>query len=348
MDSALRLYAGPEAARRIHESGFSLDHFDTFIGASGGPKWLTLFGLDRALAPALSNRTRPLHLIGSSIGALRLACYAQHDPAAAFDRFLEAYLDVPKNRLTRASLQRFVEGSIEAVLDGGRAREILSNRLQPLHIVTARCGRFASSERFPQAAMVPAALLNALNPGWLPAAGVRRALFAADLDSPLSCCAAYAGDRILLTPGNLSPALLASGSIPGFLDAVRDIPGAPDGVYRDGGIVDYHFNPRWNIGDGLILYPHFSSTLIPGWFDKPFRGRHLNPSTLDRLVLLAPSPEFIAALPHGKIPDRRDAIHMEPGDMRRYWSTVAGESERLGDALLRLLESRSVDPLSGS
>jgi hypothetical protein len=191
--------------------------------------------------------------------------------------------------------------------------------------------------------MVPAALLNALNPAWLRLGGVSRALFAADLSSPISTCDAYAGDRIALDSGNLAPALLASGSIPGLLDGVRDIPGAPAGVYRDGGIVDYHFDPRWATGEGLILYPHFGPTLIPGWFDKPFRGRHLDPAALDRVVVLAPSPEFVASLPYGKIPDRRDALRFDSREMRRYWSTVARESERLGEALTRLLQNGPID-----
>jgi hypothetical protein len=343
MKPSLRVIAGPEAARRIRDRGFSLDLFDTFIGASGGPKWLTLYGLDRALAPRLAGREQRLQMIGSSIGALRLACYSQRNPAAAFDRFLESYLDVPPKRLTRASLQRFVEGTVEAVLEGGRAEQILDNTLQPIHIVTARCERIAASERFPQAAMIPAAILNAMNPAWLRLGGVHRAIFASDLGSPIACCGNYPGDRIALTARNLAPALLASGSIPGFLDGVCDIPGAPGGVYRDGGIVDYHFDPRWVDGEGLILYPHFGPALIPGWFDKPFPGRHLDPATLDRVVVLAPSADFVAALPHGKIPDRRDALRFEPAAMRRYWAAVASESERLGEVLLRLLDTGAPD-----
>ena len=39
-----------------------------------------------------------------------------------------------------------------------------------------------------------------------------------------------------LSAANLQPALLASCSIPFWLDAVHDIPGAPQGAYWDGGI----------------------------------------------------------------------------------------------------------------
>ena len=36
--------------------------------------------------------------------------------------------------------------------------------------------------------------------------------------------------------------MLASCSIPFWLDAVHDIPGAPRGAYWDGGITDYHLH----------------------------------------------------------------------------------------------------------
>ncbi len=35
------------------------------------------------------------------------------------------------------------------------------------------------------------------------------------------------------------PWLIASASIPGVMAAIRDIPDAPQGSYRDGGLIDY-------------------------------------------------------------------------------------------------------------
>lgn len=72
-----------------------------------------------------------------------------------------------------------------------------------------------------------------------------------------------------MTPGNLKPALQASGSIPYLMNGVQQIPGAPKGVYRDGGPVDYHLDVPFGLdGSGIVLYPHFSQRIIPGWFDK--------------------------------------------------------------------------------
>ena len=91
---ALTLRAGPDALRIIRERGLRAEDVDVVPGASGGPKWLVLAGLDRFFLGEFFNapRERPLHLIGSSIGSWRLACLAQRDPLAALARAHEAYL----------------------------------------------------------------------------------------------------------------------------------------------------------------------------------------------------------------------------------------------------------------
>jgi hypothetical protein len=64
--------------------------------------------------------------------------------------------------------------------------------------------------------------------------------------------------QVLLDAANLAPAILASCSIPFWLDAVHDVPGAPRGAYWDGGITDYHLHlPYAGMTEGLVLYPHF-------------------------------------------------------------------------------------------
>ena len=42
----LEIRAGDKALSHINEHGFSADMFSTVLGASGGPKWFVLFGLD--------------------------------------------------------------------------------------------------------------------------------------------------------------------------------------------------------------------------------------------------------------------------------------------------------------
>lgn len=48
--------------------------------------------------------------------------------------------------------------------------------------------------------------------------------------------------RVGLSGKNLKPALMASGAIPLVMSGVTNIPGAPSGVYRDGGVIDYHLD----------------------------------------------------------------------------------------------------------
>ena len=83
----------------------------------------------------------------------------------------------------------------------------------------------------------------------------------------------YRTKQVPLGAANLGAAVLASCSIPFWLDAVHDIPGAPRGAYWDGGITDYHLHLDYgSLPEGLVLYPHFQKTVIPGGLSaKPCR-----------------------------------------------------------------------------
>jgi len=63
-------------------------------GAAGGPKWLVLNHLDRVIFSSwFKMRTKPLFLLGSSIGAWRFAAASQNNHKKAIDRFQSGYLD---------------------------------------------------------------------------------------------------------------------------------------------------------------------------------------------------------------------------------------------------------------
>ena len=148
-----------------------------------------------------------------------------------------------------------------------------------------------------------------------------------------------------LRDDNVAAALHASGAIPFVLTGERDIPGAPPGQYWDGGIIDYHFDLGQYRGDGLILYPHFSASVIPGWFDKFLPWRQAAIHEIDNLVLLCPSDAFIADLPMGKIPDRSDFTHLEHDDRVRYWEQCVERSKALAQEFAELIGGS--DPLRG-
>ena len=44
--SSLSIYAGPTALQQIRREGLKADQFKVLVGASGGPKWFVLYGLD--------------------------------------------------------------------------------------------------------------------------------------------------------------------------------------------------------------------------------------------------------------------------------------------------------------
>ena len=56
---------------------------------------------------------------------------------------------------------------------------------------------------------------------------------------------------------NFKYAVLASGAIPLVIDGVHDIYGAPRGVYRDGGLIDYHLSHQFAARENeIVLFFH--------------------------------------------------------------------------------------------
>ena len=95
----------------------------------------------------------------------------------------------------------------------------------------------------------------------------------------------YRTRHMPLSAANLPLSILASCSIPYWLDAVHDIPGAPRGAYVDGGITDYRLHLNYaSMQESLVLYPHFQSSIILGWLDKFLPHRHRAARQRDRAV----------------------------------------------------------------
>lgn len=334
--------AGPGAYTEVRKRGFAAECIGTIAGASGGAKWLVLSQLDRVmLERVLPQIPGPLHLIGSSIGAWRFACYAQGDALAALERFEEAYLAQTYSESPDvAEITAKSREILDIVLAAGGADEIVSNARCRLHVMTVRCGALTASDRRPllAAGLALAAAGNLFSRRTL-GAFFSRALFFDGRDlPPFYNASGFPLDRIPLTRDNLPQAVLASGSIPLVLAGVRDISGAPAGTYRDGGVIDYHLDLPLSDPDRLTLFPHFFEQLVPGWFDKRLRYRRHSDEALDRTILVCPSPEFIARLPHGKVPDRHDFVNFPPAERERNWRRVVAECRRLADEFLEVLE----------
>lgn len=339
---ALTLKAGARALRRIRENGLAPADVGILPGAAGGPKALGIQGLDLALfGDWLPRAPRERSLIGASIGSWRFASACLPDAARGIRRLGELYTQQCFSRNAdifevSASCTRMLDD----LLDGQDA-QVLTNPLYRLNVVVVKShGRLADDAKGTLGLGLGAVIRdNLLGRRHLHRHFERVILHDARLAPPLEALRDFPSRCLPLDVGNLRHALLASGSIPMVMQGVRDIPGVGPGTYRDGGLLDYHLDLPYQGGD-VVLYPHFTDKVIPGWFDKGLPWRRGDAGRLQDVLLLAPSREYLARLPHGKLPDRKDFKRYLGDDAgrQRYWNKAMEESRRMGDEFLELVE----------
>lgn len=341
MSSLLTIRAGAHALQLIQKRGLRFEDVDVVPGASGGVKWLVLGGLDRYLFGEFlqEQRTRPLHLIGSSIGSWRMACLAQREPVAALARGHHGYIYAQNYapKPSPAEVTRVLAAILDDVLGPQGAQEIVTHSVFCVHVLAARGRGLAASDRRSAltAALGLSAAANSLSRRTLRHHFSRYIFHSAAGETPFAQLRDLPTHHRPLTAGNLRDALLASGSIPLLMEGVR-IPGE-SGVFWDGGVLDYHLDLDFGAGDGLVLYPHFYDHVVPGWFDKSLPWRRANARNFARALLIAPSADFVRSLPGGKIPDRRDFFDHTPDQRMRRWQAVLDASSALGDELRTLV-----------
>jgi hypothetical protein len=196
------------------------------------------------------------------------------------------------------------------------------------------------------AGMGMAALGNAVSRRTLPAS-FQRVVFAPEQASPLRpLLDGFDTQYVGLSEANVFHALMASGAIPYVFEGVYEIEGAGQGAFWDGGIIDYHFDLQRLPRDEVWLYPHFSNRTTVGWFDKFLPWRADQQVSVDQLIMICPTDEFIASLPFGKIPDRRDFGKIPESVRETYWHRCVDESQRLADEFHQLINGSN--PLSGA
>ena len=268
-----------------------------------------------------------------------MACLAQRDPVAALARGHHAYIYEQRYspKPSTAEVTRVLNRALDLILGPTGVDEILTHPWARVHIITAEGRGLAASERrlLLTAGIALAAAGNLVSRKSL-ALQMRRFIFHTAGDAtPFRTLSDLPTEHRALTRENLRAALLASGSIPLLMDAVK-IPGTPRGVHWDGGVLDYHLDLDFGPGEGLVLYPHFYSHVVPGWFDKSLTWRRARGDNFRRALLIAPSDDFVRTLPRGKIPDRKDFYAMDEATRLRTWQRVVDESVRLGDELAEL------------
>jgi hypothetical protein len=371
---ALCLYAGPLARQHLERHGLQARDVTTIPAAAGGPKGLILCALDRFIFGAwLARTTQDIHLVGASIGAWRMATACLGDPVASFtllehDYIHQHYELLPGKKLPPPELVSERFGQSLQDFYRGRVHEVLAHPRYRLHIMTSRGRHLLGREHGLRTPLgyLGAFLTNTLHRKAM-GAWLERVVFSTSSGSlagapcvPLPFATDdYRTRQLRLEETNFFPALQASCSIPFALKAVHNIPGAPPGAYWDGGITDYHLHLNYAAaattinspnGDGnspgaqgqkgLVLYPHFQKSVVPGWLDKSLKWRHRATHHLDTMVLLAPNPEWIKTLPNGKLPDRNDFMHYgnDLAGRVKAWSTAVQMSQQLVEEFQAWLE----------
>ncbi|QHJ10654.1 hypothetical protein FX988_00874 [Paraglaciecola mesophila] len=344
----LDIYAGKSALALIEKEGFQQHVFSSFLGASGGPKWFSLFGLDKYLfGHFFSNRSQSLNLIGSSAGAFRAACFAQNDPVAAISRLAKFYSETTyEDDVTPMAISNSARVLLDRVFAENGAQEVINNPVFKAHFLVAKSNGLVASERksLQIAGLVKSYALNRVNRRLLTKQYERFIFQNANSTLAIKDESGFATHTVSLTDANIKEALLASGSIPMVMLGIKNIPGAPNGMYRDGGIIDYHFDISLQNSPGLTLYPHFSSQPKAGWFDKSLK-RSVNTHNYDKTVMLVPSDAFIASLPFNKIPDREDFTKMTTNVRIDYWQSVLRQTDALADSFKEFLKQQDLSKI---
>ena len=376
---ALCIYAGAAARQLIAQNGLLPQHIGTIPAAAGGPKGLAMGALDQFIfGQWLPASTQSVDLVGASIGAWRMATACLDQPASAFNQLRHDYIHqnyeppTGKIRPTAADISQAFGATI-AGFYAGRVDQVVSHPRYRLHVMTSRGRHILHTEhrwRTP-VGYLGAYLSNAVRRKalgyWL-----ERVVFSSHNAALPFGVDDFPTRQIALNAQNFTQAVQASCSIPFVLQAVHNIPGAPTGAYWDGGITDYHLHLNYptaapaassvapNLGaasaysasarGGLVLYPHFQKTVVPGWLDKHLPWRHGASSYLDTMVLLAPNPKWIKTLPNAKLPDRTDFAHYGKDFSGRVkaWTAACSASEQLADEFAAWLERpdiRQVHPL---
>ena len=358
MKNAVTIQAGARALQLIKDGSFKAENIVSMAGAAGGPKWFVLSNLDRLIFGSMfKNRKKPLSLIGSSIGAWRFAALSQKDPVEAITKLEELYLAQRySSNPSPEEISSEAEIMLNAYIPDKSINYILNHPFIKLNIISAKSEPIISTEKKALliAAFAAAYLTNAVSRSLL-SHFFRRIIFRTDKNIfPYSFCDKIKTDYFDLTESNFKEAVMASGSIPLAMKGVYKIHSAPEGVYRDGGMTDYHFDINFKCNDNeLCLYPHFSDKIIPGWLDKSIFWRKPHAENFNNVVIISPSEKFIKSLPYGKIPDRTDFKTFGENHSARikYWEKAVKESENISDEFFDLMQSgkikEKVIPLKG-
>jgi hypothetical protein len=352
MKEYLQFKAGRAVIETLRDEGLDPAGIRVFAGPAGGPKWFVSVGFDRALMRArlLERSSSPVVLAGSSAGAWRCLAMACKDPLAAYEKLRIAYSrNVFTAQDTPATVSAALRRNVESFIGEDDIPHLLDHpHFQVMvHAVRAKGPCASEVKRIQGLGLIGAAALNLVS-HWGMDVFFQRVIFYSGGSEPEFVRNGFSGAAIALTAENLRLAALATGSLPYIIAGVKDIPGGPRGVYRDGGLTDYQLNQDYHPGPaGLTLFFHYQERIVPGWFDKVLKRRRPPEGSLDRVLQVYPGPDFVKLLPDQRIPDRQDFVTFvdNPSERIRRWDAVSELSEILGEEFLNAVESRKIREL---
>ena len=126
----ISILAGSKALKIIKDEGLNLDRVKVLAGASGSAKFLVLTGIDRVLMELFKNRTDPLFLIGTSIGAFRMAGFCQKDPLSAIESLERAYITQSyTQKPTKQDITEETRKILNAYIDDNQIKKLIEKSI---------------------------------------------------------------------------------------------------------------------------------------------------------------------------------------------------------------------------
>lgn len=347
--SRLRIKAGKKAYEIIKDGGFNFDAVSTYYGAAVGPRWLVASGFDLTLlSQGLLGHSKAVHLIGSSAGAWRFAAWLQPQAVDCYRKFIHAYITVGFTRKDTpvTILEKFTH-IINAYIEDDALPFALANKRYRLSVIVARARGLVASDKFllQKSALAVCYALNLFSRKNLYHFADRIVFYNGSKPPPFCFQPQFKGKYIQINEANFKYAVMASGAIPLVVAGVKNIYGAPRGVYRDGGLIDYHLSHQFAARENeLVLFFHHQERIIPGWLDKKIKRREPDDQTLNNVVMVFPSQSFIDRLPSGKVPDRDDFLTYIDNSKQRIqnWNRAVELSAPLGEDFLELVQSGKI------
>lgn len=339
----IQLRAGKKAFEILSDGGFDPAMLNMVAAASGGPKFLVLTGIDKAVFPEwFLPQKNPIHFIGSSIGAWRGAALLAHNPTERINILEEAYLNQHYSlKPTASEVSAEASRIFDQYVTTTEINQILESKRYDFTVITSRPTLAGKSDNpflllshlacSMSANLINRKLLNLF---------FKRTIFTTAGAEKLLMFKGFDTKTVPLNNENFKNAIMATGAIPVSMKGVVD----NGTTYRDGGIIDYHLNLNYQKHDGICFYPHYKKDITPGWFDKALTWRRGGGKSASNVFLVAPSDSFVKKLPNGKIPDRNDFYRYKGNDRERIkdWQEVIKRSLVLGEELLEAVASGKI------